>query len=83
MTREEQIYEASIEYSENEVDKIISSNSLNSFISGAKWSDNNPKSPWISIKDDLPCNYSELISPNESREGYTVTEYVVAAICGY
>ena len=83
MTREEQIYEASIEYSENEVDKIISSNSLNSFISGAKWSDNNPKSPWISIKDDLPCNHSELISPNKSREGLTITEYVVAAIYDY
>lgn len=83
MTREEQIYEASIEYSENEVDKIISSNSLNSFISGAKWSDNNPKSPWISVEDDLPCNHSKLISPNESREGLTVTEYVVAAIYGY
>ena len=21
----------------------------------------NPKSPWISVKDDLPCNHEELI----------------------
>lgn len=25
----------------------------------------NPKSPWISVKDDLPCNHKELIrKPN-------------------
>ena len=25
----------------------------------------NPKSPWISVKDDLPCNHKELkIEPN-------------------
>lgn len=82
MTREEQIYEASIEYSENEVDKIISSNSLNSFISGAKWSDNNPKSPWISIKDDLPCNHSELISQEKSSKYLKATVYVVTVING-
>ena len=23
----------------------------------------NPKSPWISVKDDLPCNHKELIDP--------------------
>ena len=27
------------------------------FIEGAKWADNNPKSPWISVNDDLPCNH--------------------------
>ena len=31
------------------------------FIEGAKWADNNPKSPWISVKDDLPCNHKELL----------------------
>ena len=83
MTREEQIYEASIEYSENEVDKIISSNSLNSFISGAKWSDNNPKSPWISIKDDLPCNHSELICGIENTEGVETIDVFAANQYGH
>lgn len=31
------------------------------FIEGAKWADANPKSPWISVEDDLPCNHEELI----------------------
>lgn len=25
------------------------------------WSDNHPKSPWISVADDLPCNHKELL----------------------
>ena len=32
------------------------------FIEGAKWADENPKSSWISVKDDLPCNHEELMS---------------------
>lgn len=31
------------------------------FIEGAKWADANPKSPWISVDEDLPCNHEELI----------------------
>ena len=31
------------------------------FEAGVKWADNNPKSHWISVEDDLPCNYEELI----------------------
>ena len=26
------------------------------FEAGVKWADANPKSSWISVKDDLPCN---------------------------
>lgn len=33
------------------------------FEAGVKWADKNPKSPWISTKDDLPCNHEEL-KPN-------------------
>ena len=36
---------------------------------GIKWADENPKSPWISIKDDLPCNHNELICSKEISEG--------------
>ena len=31
------------------------------FEKGAQWADNNPKSPWISVKDKLPCNEKDLI----------------------
>ena len=40
-----------------------------SFEEGVKWADKNPKSPWISIKDDLPCNHNELICSKEISEG--------------
>ena len=49
------------------------------FAEGAKWADNNPKSPWISVKDDLPCNHEELISPDDKRD----TLYVVTVIRGH
>ena len=32
------------------------------FIEGAKWADEHPKSPWISVEDDLPCNHEELLN---------------------
>ena len=34
------------------------------FIEGAKWADNNPKTPWISVEDNLPCNHEELTHSN-------------------
>ena len=46
------------------------------FKKGIEWADNNPKSPWIIVKDDLPCNHEELISLDDKR--YTL--YVVAVI---
>ena len=53
MTREEQIAIASCAYG--------SRGSSIDFTVGAKWADSHPKSPWISIEDDLPCNHPELI----------------------
>ena len=50
---------------------------------GLDIADSNPKSPWISVKEDLPCNHKELISPDKSSENLTVTEYVVAMIYGF
>ena len=29
---------------------------------GVKWADEHPKSPWISVEDDLPCNHEELMA---------------------
>lgn len=46
---------------------------------GLKVADDNPKSPWISVDDDLPCNHEELISPDDKRD----TLYVVAVIRGH
>lgn len=31
------------------------------FKAGVKWADFHPKSPWISVKEDLPCNHKELL----------------------
>jgi hypothetical protein len=31
------------------------------FEEGAEWADANPKNPWISVEDDLPCNHKELM----------------------
>ena len=39
---------------------------------GVKWADSNPKSPWISVEDDLPCNHEELIK----TEGYYEKETI-------
>ena len=38
---------------------------------GVKWADEHPKSPWISVKDDLPCNHEELIIDDELFDKHT------------
>ena len=43
------------------------------FEEGAEWADNNPKSHWISVEDDLPCNHKELLE----NEHYTKAVLVV------
>ena len=61
MTREEQIAIASCAYG--------SRGSSIDFSVGVKWADSNPKSPWVSVEDDLPCNHEELICEAEVSEG--------------
>ena len=46
---------------------------------GLNIADANPKSLWISVDDDLPCNHEELISPDDKRD----TTYVVTIIHGH
>ena len=46
---------------------------------GLSIADANPKSSWISVKDDLPCNHKELISLDDKRD----TLYVLAIIRGH
>ena len=40
---------------------------------GLDVADANPKSPWISVEDDLPCNHKELLE----NEHYTKAVLVV------
>ena len=49
------------------------------FEAGVKWADSHPKSPWISVKDDLPCNHEELLNPDDKRD----TSCVFAIIHGH
>lgn len=93
MTREEAIIEAGIEYSiqnspyciggDNFYEKARELNRNKSFEAGAIWADQNPKSPWISVKDDLPCNHQELTHSNYtdrilvlSRNGYSEVAFM-------
>lgn len=76
MTREEEIKKASDELFNS---RPCSKTYRMGFEVGAMWADNNPKSPWISVEDDLPCNHEELLNPDGKEE----TSYVVAIIHGY
>lgn len=78
MTREEEIKYASKDYVNYLLDKQEYHNEnyteydiRQAFEKGAKWADNNTKSPWISVNDDLPCN-----NPNDIHFGFT--NYVLA-----
>ena len=85
MTRKEEIKCASKDYINYLLDKQEYHNEnyteydiQQAFEKGAQWADANPKSPLISVKDDLPCNHKELISLDDKRD----TSYVVAIIHG-
>lgn len=93
MTREEEIRQASIEYTMGNAPKCIGGddfsevmdgmNRNHAFEEGAKWADKHPKNPWISAKDDLPCNHPEMLHPNYtdkvivlSRNGYSEVAFM-------
>ena len=54
-------------------------------IEGAKWADIHPKSPWISVEDDLPCNHKELMVTEEyscnvfiaCKDGYVSSDFII------
>lgn len=81
MTREEEIEKAVYSYSKqlenrmNGIDYFNQENVEYAFIDGIEWADANPKSTWISVDDDLPCNHEELIE----NEYYTKKVLVVLA----
>ena len=72
MTREEEIINAA-----NELCNSFSGGKTYKlgFEIGVKWADEHPKSPWISVDEDLPCNHEELIE----NENYTKKVLVVLA----
>ena len=53
MTRQDQIAIASCAYG--------SKGSSIDFTAGAKWADAHPISPWISVKDKLPCDEKDMV----------------------
>lgn len=71
MTREEEIIEAANKYYEYEYNECAANNG---FIKGAQWADENPQSPWISVKEDLPCNPKYLKQPDYSSWVLAITE---------
>lgn len=86
MTRKNQIIEAGIEYTmqnnpmciggDNFYEQAREFNRNKSFEAGAKWADENPKSPWINVKDRLP--YQD--STTSERTG--MTPFVCAITIG-
>lgn len=84
MTREEEIENKAIEKSaEYRFEQLYSYNNdvYSGFIQGAQWADKNPKSPWISVKDDLPCNHSDLILTYNGTPFSTKRVLVMTNIC--
>ena len=55
MTREEQVTEAT-EYYYNDIGLRVA------FEEGAKWADEHPKSPWISVEERLPEKVNKFLS---------------------
>ena len=73
MTRDGEALEAAKRFEQSlynsDVESLTRSDMGFAYMSGIKWADENPKSPWISIKDDLPCNHSEMICEMENTDG--------------
>lgn len=79
MTREEQILKLIDE--ENGIDNYGSSDYQVGVLDGARLADEHPKSPWISVKEDLPCNHKELLL-STGYHTVTVFTYKKGGACG-
>lgn len=71
MTREEEIDNAKTAFYERVLEDDYYYDPRDCFEEGAKWADEHPKSPWISVEDDLPCNHEELIVDDELLDKHT------------
>ena len=79
MTREKEIDNAKTAFYKRVLEDDYYYDPRDCFEEGAKWADTNPKSSWISVEDDLPCNHKELLNPDNKRD----TSCVVAIIHGH
>ena len=79
MTREGETLEAAKRFEKSLYDSDVASLTRSdmgfAYMSGIRWADANPKNPWISVDDDLPCNHEELITTNGRYEKNTI--YVI------
>ena len=82
MTRDKEIDNAKNAFYERILEDGYYYDPRDCFEKGADWADANPKSPWKSVNDDLPCNHPELITC-ESSVYSEVTTAVVAVIHGF
>lgn len=76
MTREEEIQKGAVSFCNKICPELLVGEYF--FIQGAEWADANPKSPWISVEDDLPCNHKELMVKDE--KGRLETKRVLVRI---
>ena len=74
MTREEEINNAKEVFYRKILQEGTYYDPRDCFEEGAEWADNHPKSPWISVKDDLPNNPKYLKQPDYSSWVITITE---------
>ena len=83
MTREEEIDNAKTAFYERVLEDDYYYDPRDCFEEGAKWADSHPKSPWISVDDDLPCNHEEMVHTNytdrvlvSSRNGFSEVAFM-------
>lgn len=78
MTRAEKALEESKRFERSLTESDLASLSRSdmgfAFQSGIRWADDHPKSPWISVEEDLPCNHEELI---DTTRHYQVSKNVI------
>ena len=79
MTREKQIL--NLIDKQTGIDNYGSSAYRVGVCDGVRLADENPKSPWISVKDDLPCNHKELLL-STGYHTVTVFTYKKGGACG-
>ena len=56
-------------------------NITDAFLSGIEFADSHPKSTWISVESDLPCNHKELLL-STGYHTVTVFTYKKGGACG-
>lgn len=81
MTREKEIDNAKNAFYKRILEDGYYYDPRDCFEEGADWADANPKSPWISVEDDLPCNYKELINKSYEDETLPVISFVHGYVC--